>query len=113
MDEKRPATALHEALMSWDGVTTGPGRFGSIVYYLGKREIGHVHGNSHADIPLPTRICNELVETGRAEPHHFLPRSGWVSAPFSMGAAAVLDVFKINHDLIVQKKHRTTAMGEG
>jgi Family of unknown function (DUF5519) len=113
MSEKNPAVALHEALTAWDGVTTGPGRFGSIVYYFGKREIGHVHGNSHADIPLPTRIRNELVEAGRAEPHHFLPNSGWVSAPLGMGTGAVLDLFRINRDLIIQKKHRMSAAGEG
>ncbi len=53
--------------------------FGGTEYRLGRREIGHVHGNYLVDIPFPTKIRNELVEAGRAEPHHILPETGWVS----------------------------------
>jgi hypothetical protein len=52
---------------------------GGTEYRLGRREIGHVHGDSLVDIPFPKRIRNELVTAGRAEPHHILPESGWVS----------------------------------
>jgi len=31
------------------------------------------------DIPFPKEVRNELVTAGRAEPHHILPESGWVS----------------------------------
>jgi len=46
---------------------------------LGIREIGHVHGDSLVDIPFSKTVRNELVTGGRAEPHHILPDSGWVS----------------------------------
>jgi hypothetical protein len=45
----------------------------------GRREIGHIHGDSLVDIPLPKKVRNELVTAGRAEPHHILLDSGWVS----------------------------------
>ena len=48
-------------------------------YHFGRREIGHVHGDSLVDIPFPKEIRNELVAARRAEPHHILPESGWVS----------------------------------
>jgi predicted DNA-binding protein (MmcQ/YjbR family) len=48
-------------------------------YRFGRREIGHVHGDSLVDIPFPKEIRNELVAARRAEPHHILPQSGWVS----------------------------------
>jgi predicted DNA-binding protein (MmcQ/YjbR family) len=48
-------------------------------YRLGKREIGHVHTDHLVDIPFPKKVRDELVATGRAEPHHILPKSGWVS----------------------------------
>jgi hypothetical protein len=70
---------IDAALHGWSGVTSGPHRFGGTEYRLGRREIGHVHGNSLVDIPFPKIIRNELVTTGRAEPHHILPDSGWVS----------------------------------
>jgi hypothetical protein len=48
-------------------------------FKLGTREIGHVHGDSLVDVPLPKRIRDGLVSSGQAEPHHVLPQSGWVS----------------------------------
>jgi hypothetical protein len=70
---------IRSALQEWPGVTSQLHRFGGTEYRLGGREIGHVHGDSLVDIPFPKRIRNELVTAGRAEPHHILPESGWVS----------------------------------
>lgn len=76
---------IHEALQSWSGITCSPHRFGGTEYSLGRREIGHVHGDSLVDIPFPKKIRNELVAAGRAEPHHILPDSGWVSVYLRQG----------------------------
>ena len=48
-------------------------------FRLGKRELGHLHGNRLLDIPFPLKVREELVGSGRVRPHHILPRSGWVS----------------------------------
>ena len=61
---------------SWEGVTAAPHRFGGIEFRLGRREIGHLHGNYQADIPFPKPLRDSLVAEGRAEPHHILPESG-------------------------------------
>jgi predicted DNA-binding protein (MmcQ/YjbR family) len=53
--------------------------FGGVEFRVGHREVGHVHGDSLVDIPFPLPVRNELVESGAAEPHHILPKSGWVS----------------------------------
>jgi Family of unknown function (DUF5519) len=93
-------------LSAWPGITTGPGRFGSVTYSLANREVGHVHGNSHADLPLPKPLRNELVENGKAQPHHFLPQSGWVTVPIDVegGVEQALEIFKLNYDLIAKMK---------
>jgi hypothetical protein len=70
---------IDAALQGWPGITSQPHRFGGTEYNLGRREIGHVHGDSLVDIPFPKKVRNELVTAGRAEPHHILPDSGWVS----------------------------------
>ncbi len=70
---------IDAALQGWSGITSQPHRFGGTEYNLGRREIGHVHGDSLVDIPFPKKVRNELVAAGRAEPHHILPESGWVS----------------------------------
>jgi hypothetical protein len=56
-----------------------PHRFGGVEFRVGRREIGHIHGDTLVDIPFPKRVRDELVAAGEAEPHHILPDSGWIS----------------------------------
>src|SRR2546425_12213176 len=70
---------IDNTLQGWSGVTARPHRFGGTEYRLGRREIGHVHGDHLVDIPFPKKVRDELVAAGRAEPHHVLPESGWAS----------------------------------
>jgi hypothetical protein len=70
---------VESELSRWEGISTGPHRFGGLEFKLGNREIGHIHGDSLVDVPFPKRIRDELVASGEVEPHHVLPRSGWVS----------------------------------
>jgi hypothetical protein len=68
-----------EALLTWDGIESHPHRFGGTEFRIGRREIGHIHGDSLVDIPFPKKIRDEIVAAGEAEPHHILPETGWVS----------------------------------
>ena len=70
---------IHNSAMSWPGVTANPHRFGGTEYRFGRREIGHVHGDYLIGIPFPKSVRNELISAGLAEPHHYLPTSGWIS----------------------------------
>ena len=45
-----------EEILSWPGVTSGSHRFGGIEFRIGGREMGHLHGDTLADIPLPHGI---------------------------------------------------------
>jgi hypothetical protein len=73
---------------------------------LGKREIGHLHGDGLADIPFPTRVRNELVAAGRAQPHHVLPDSGWVSVYLREPADVenALQLFRQSYEIAVKQK---------
>lgn len=71
--------SITATVTSWDGVSAQPHRFGGVEYVIGRREIGHIHGNSLVDIPFPKKVRDEIVSIGRAQPHHVLPESGWVS----------------------------------
>lgn len=72
---------IRATVEQWQGVVVLPHRFGGIEFRYGKRELGHVHDNSLADLPFPIKIRDELVQRGLARPHHILPHSGWVSVP--------------------------------
>lgn len=70
---------VHSAVTAWEGVTAHPHRFGGTEFRLGRREIGHIHGDHLVDIPFPKRFRDEVLAEGYAQPHHILPDSGWVS----------------------------------
>ncbi len=70
---------IKQAVLSWPDVTAEPHRFGGTEFRIGQRELGHIHGDSLVDIPFPKKTRNEIVAAGRAQPHHILPESGWIS----------------------------------
>ena len=70
---------ITRTVLAWPSTTSQPHRFGGTEYRLGTREIGHIHGDHMLDIPFPSKVRNQIVEAGRAEPHHLLPESGWIS----------------------------------
>jgi hypothetical protein len=78
-----PVKGAHDEIVaevsSWGGVTIATHRFGGTEFRLGRRELGHIHGNYQADIPFPKPIRDDLVAEGKAEPHHILPESGWIT----------------------------------
>jgi len=68
-----------DTLLNWEGIESHPHRFGGTEFRIGRREIGHIHGDSLVDIPFPIKIRDEIVAAGEAAQHHILPESGWVS----------------------------------
>jgi len=94
------SSRIEREVGSWPGVSVSPHRFGGLEFRVGRREIGHLHGDRLADIPFPVSIRRELVAAGRAEPHHILPRSGWVSL-WIRGAGdvgAAIELFRLNYE---------------
>jgi hypothetical protein len=87
---------------SWEGVTAHPHRFGGVELRLGKRELGHLHGDPPrlADLPFRRAIRDMLVETGRALPHHVLPDTGWVSKPIRTDEDAdeAIELFRLSYE---------------
>jgi hypothetical protein len=71
--------AIVKTVTAWEGVTAQPHRFGGVEFLLGTREIGHIHGDHMVDIPFPKKVRDQVVLDGRAQAHHILPESGWVS----------------------------------
>ena len=79
MTVKGAQVRISEAVTSWPGVTVQPHRFGGVEYVIGRREVGHIHGDQLVDIPFPKKVRDEIVAAGRAQPHHILPETGWIS----------------------------------
>jgi Family of unknown function (DUF5519) len=93
--------SIQKQILSWSNVTAEPHRFGGIEFRLNKREMGHIHGDHLVDLPFPLNIRNELVNSGRASPHHVLPQSGWVSYWINKGeedVPAVVELFRMRYE---------------
>jgi len=103
--------AIVREVSAWPGVTTGPHRFGGIEFRLGRRELGHLHGNRLADLPFPLLVREELVAAGKAEPHHIFPESGWVSYFIrdETDVDRVVALFRLNYDRPWVDGHRLSA----
>jgi hypothetical protein len=99
---------IDRAVAAWPGVEARPHRFDGIEYRLGRREIGHSHGNSLVDIPFPTGVRNEIVTSGQAKPHHILPDSGWVSVYLNEPADVerAIGLLRRSYDIAVKQKSR-------
>ena len=107
------AESIQDEVLSWEGVTAAPHRFGGIEFLLGRRELGHLHGDRLADLPFPRRVRDELVESGRALPHHVLPESGWVSVRIAGpdDVPNVVDLFRLSYERAVEAEKRRAAAG--
>ncbi len=70
---------IRQAVSAWAGVSVQPHRFGGLEFNLGAVEVGHVHWNGMVDIPFNSKIRQQLVTEGRAEPHHLYPETGWIT----------------------------------
>ncbi len=97
---------IRREVLSWPGVTEAPHRFGGVEFRLGKRELGHLHGDYLADLPFPVRVRRQLVAEGRALPHHVLPQSGWVSYPIRDEGAVdgAIALFRLAYERAMTKR---------
>ena len=57
----------------WPGVEAGPGRRGELAFRVGRREIGHLHGDRSAHFSFPKQVWAELFEQGRVGYHPVFP----------------------------------------
>ncbi|MDQ3985506.1 MAG: DUF5519 family protein [Actinomycetota bacterium] len=103
--------AIEDAVLSWSGVTSHSHRFGGLEFRLGKVELGHLHGDHLADLPFPRRVRDELIQAGRARPHHVLPSSGWVSRAIrdASDLNEVIALFRLNYDRLTARRKTSSS----
>ena len=100
---------ITDTLLTWEGIESHPHRFGGTEFRIGKREIGHIHGDSLVDIPFPKKVRDEIVAAGEAEPHHVLPESGWVSFYLREegDVQKVIDLLNRSYQIALKQKSKT------
>jgi hypothetical protein len=58
---------------SWPGIEAGLGRRGELAFRLGRREVGHLHGDHAAHFFFPKHVWAELFEQDRIVHHPVFP----------------------------------------
>lgn len=64
---------ITDAVTSWPGVKAGTGRRGEFAFRIGRREIGHLHGDHSAHFSFPKETWSELRDQGRITEHPVFP----------------------------------------
>lgn len=114
----RPASTasqrITEEVTSWPGVEAGPGGRGEFAFRVGRREIGHLHGDHSAHFNFPKPIWSELREQDRIEPHPVFPESQGPAARRITSDEDVADVIvlmRLNYDRLVRRDTEPTSGG--
>jgi len=71
--------ALEAAALRLPGMELRVHHFGGVGFTVAGRGLGHLHGNGLLDVRTGCELARALVNAGRAEPHHVLGQSAWVS----------------------------------
>jgi hypothetical protein len=69
----RPSERITEEVTSWPGVQAGPGSRGEFAFTVGRRQIGHLHGDRSAHFSFPKGQWTELRDQGRITDHPVFP----------------------------------------
>jgi hypothetical protein len=70
---KTVSERITDEVTRWPGITAGTGRRGEWSFQLGRREIGHLHGDHAAHFFFPKSLWVELHEQGRITEHPVFP----------------------------------------
>ena len=101
-----PSEEITQGVTSWPGVEAGPGRRGEFAFKVGKREIGHLHGDHAAHFAFPKDVWQELRDDGRIAEHPVFPgRIGPASRRIETedDVRDVIAMMRLNYDRAVER----------
>ena len=64
---------ITDEVTAWPGVEAGPGRRGEFAFKVGRRELGHLHGDHAAHFSFPKTTWSALFAAGRIVHHPVFP----------------------------------------
>jgi hypothetical protein len=95
-----------DEVTSWPGVDAAPGDRGELAFKVGRRQIGHLHGDHAAHFSFPKDVWAELKAQGRIAPHPVFPGAEGPAARSIEDQADVRDVIamlRLNYDRAVAR----------
>jgi hypothetical protein len=104
-----PPTASEQItreVTSWPGVEAGPGHRGEFAFKLGRRDIGHLHGDHVLHTSFPKEVWRELFDQGRIDYHPVFPgKPGYAARRIENeeDVRDVIELVRLNYDRAVAR----------
>jgi hypothetical protein len=105
-DPRTASQQITDEVTSWPGVTAGPGRRGEFAFRVGRREIGHLHGDYAAHFFFSKELWVDLFERGQVGYHPVFPDKQGPAARRIEDDADVRDVIelmRLNYQRVVTR----------
>src|SRR5438270_12151108 len=99
--QRTPSQQIIEEVTGWPGIEARMGDRGELAFRLGRREIGHLHGDRAAHFSFPKAVWRQLREEGRIVDHPVFPGREGPAARRIEDEADVRDVIallRLNYD---------------
>jgi luciferase-like monooxygenase len=95
---------ITEAVTAWPGVQAGIGSRGEFAFTVGRREIGHLHGDRVLHLGFPKAVWQELYDAGRIDYHPVFPgKPGYAARRIESqdDVADVIALLRLNYERAV------------
>lgn len=95
-----------DEVTGWPGMEAGIGSRGELSLKLGRREIGHLHGDHAVHLGFPKEVWHELHDEGRIDYHPVFPdKPGFASRRIEDpdDVRDAIAMLRINYDRAVAK----------
>jgi hypothetical protein len=92
------------AVVAWPGVEAGIGARGEYGFSVGRRQIGHLHGDHAAHFGFPRSVWEELLAEGRVG-RHPIDKPGWAARRIESDddVRDVIELLRLNYDRVVAR----------
>jgi hypothetical protein len=101
-----PSEQITNEVTSWPGVEAGYGVRGEFGYKVGRREIGHLHGDHVAHFGFPKDVWQTLFDQGRIDYHPVFPgKPGYGARRIETedDIRDVIELLRLNYDRVVTR----------
>lgn len=103
---------ITQEVTSWPGVEAGPGSRGEFAFTVGRKQIGHLHGDRVLHAGFPKDVWRELHAAGRIDYHPVFPgKVGWASRAIATDddVRDVIALLRLNYERATAQRSRASA----
>jgi hypothetical protein len=97
---------ITDEVTSWPGVKAGIGSRGEYGFTVGRRGIGHLHGDYAAHFSFPKQVFAELFAQGRVVHHPVFPGKPGPAArqiESEDDVREVIELLRLNYDRVIAR----------